>query len=236
MDGIQEQPFLLFFRLKLGAAFAARPIIFLGDTMRIGIFGGSFDPIHTGHLILAEHCREQAHLDQVWFIPSAQSPHKTGGAVGSDRQRTEMIDLAIGGHSSFLRLSIEIERGGVSYTVDTLEQLRQQHPDDELFLLVGGDSLNHFHSWKQPHRIVELATPLVVARPGEGAVNFDLLAPFADQQRLAQMKALAIEAPLVDISSTAIRRAVENEMSYRYLTPRSVERYIQTQKIYRASK
>jgi len=97
--------------------------------MRIGIFGGSFDPIHTGHLILAEQCREQAALDQVLFIPSAQAPHKEAGAFGTDRQRTEMIDLAIGGHPSFLRSSIEIERGGVSYTVDTLEQLKQERPD-----------------------------------------------------------------------------------------------------------
>ena len=106
--------------------------------MRIGIFGGSFDPIHVGHLMLAEHCREQAELDQVLFIPCAQQPHKKDGAFGSNRQRTEMIDLAIGGHPSFLRSSIEIDRGGVSYTVETLEQLTKENPEDELFLMLGG--------------------------------------------------------------------------------------------------
>lgn len=204
--------------------------------MRIGIFGGSFDPIHVGHLILAEHCREQAELDQVLFIPCAQQPHKNDGAFGSDRQRTEMIDLAIGGHPSFLRSSIEIERGGVSYTVETLEQLREQYPDDELFLMIGGDSLNGFSTWKDPQRILELATPLVMARPGSGEVDFDLLSPFVEQTRLAEIKALAIEAPLIDVSSTAIRAAAGEDRSFRYQTPRSVERYIQTQKVYRNSK
>lgn len=201
--------------------------------MRIGIFGGSFDPIHTGHLILAEHCREQAGLDQVLFVPCAQQPHKKDGAFGTDRQRTEMIDLAIGGHPSFLRSSIEIDRGGVSYTVDTLEQLREQHADDELFLMIGGDSLNGFSTWKEPKRILEMATPLVMARPGAGDVDFDLLAPFVDESKLAEIKSLAIEAPLIDISSTAIRAAAAEEKSFRYQTPRSVERYIQTQKVYK---
>jgi len=201
--------------------------------MRIGIFGGSFDPIHIGHLILAEHCREQAELNQVLFIPSAEAPHKVKGAFGSDRQRTEMIDLAIGGHPSFLRSSIEIERGGVSYTVDTLEQLAEQRPNDDLFLMMGGDSLNGFPTWKDPQRIFELATPLVMARPGAGDVDFDLLSPLVEQTRLAEIKALAIEAPLIDISSTAIRAAAGVDKSFRYQTPRSVERYIQTQKVYR---
>ena len=200
--------------------------------MRIGIFGGSFDPIHVGHLILAEHCREQAELDQVLFIPCAQQPHKKDGAFGSDRQRTEMVDLAIGGHESFLRSSIEIDRGGVSYTVETLEQLREQHSEDDLFLMIGGDSLNSFATWKQPQRILELATPLVMARPGTGDVDFDLLSPFVDEKKLAEIKSLAIEAPLIDISSTAIRAAAAEEKSFRYQTPRSVERYIQTQKVY----
>ena len=166
--------------------------------MRIGIFGGSFDPIHTGHLILAEQCREQAELDQVLFIPSAQAPHKEKGATGTDRQRTEMIDLAIGGHPAFLRSSIEIERGGVSYTVDTLEQLREQQPEDQLFLMMGGDSLNNFSTWKDPERILTMATPLVMARPGEGDVDFDLLSPYVNKDRLAEIKSLAITAPLIE--------------------------------------
>jgi nicotinate-nucleotide adenylyltransferase len=200
--------------------------------MRIGIFGGSFDPIHVGHLILAEHCREQATLDQVLFVPCAKQPLKEEGALGTDRQRTEMIDLAIGGHPSFLRSSMEIERGGISYTVETLEQLAKENPDAELFLMMGGDSLKSFANWKAPQRILELATPLVMARPGSGDVDFDLLSSFVDEAQLAKIKSLAIVAPLIDISSTAIRAAAAQENSFRYQTPRSVERYIQTQKVY----
>lgn len=257
MHATQGDPFLLFFQSKRNRseiktqsmvrsidAKSQPPQTLFGswhspapdDEMRIGIFGGSFDPIHIGHLILAEHCRQQASLDQVLFIPSAQGPHKEDGPVGTDRQRVEMVDLAIGGHPAFLRSSIEIDRGGISYTVDTLEQLKQQHPDDELFLLIGGDSLNNFHTWKDPKKILTLATPLVMARPGEGDVNFDLLVDYVDSETLAAIKSMAITAPLIDISSTSIRAAASDEASFRYQTPRSVERYIQTQKVYQKRK
>ena len=102
--------------------------------MRIGVFGGSFDPVHQGHLILAEQCREQAGLDAVWFVPCALNPHKERGAQGTDRQRIEMIELAIAGNLAFQLARIEIDRGGVSYTVDTLKAIRELHADDELFL------------------------------------------------------------------------------------------------------
>lgn len=249
MHATQEVPFLLFFQAKLNRCETqtkrnlnrrrpqhrhSHPA--LDNKMRIGIFGGSFDPIHLGHLILAEQCRQQASLDQVLFIPAAQGPHKENAPLATDRQRVEMIDLAIGGHPAFLRSSIEIDRGGISYTVDTLEQLKQQHPDDELLLLIGGDSLNNFHTWKDPQKILALATPLVMARPGEGDVDFELLADYVDADRLAVVKSMAITAPLIDISSTSIRAAASDEASFRYLTPRSVERYIQTQKVYQKRK
>ena len=112
--------------------------------MRIGIFGGSFDPIHHGHLILAENCREQANLDQVWFMPCAMSPHKTDGANSTARQRIEMIDLALSGHEAFVLSKLEIDRGDVSFTVDTLSEIHQSNPDDDLFLLMGDDSLENF--------------------------------------------------------------------------------------------
>ena len=129
--------------------------------MRIGVFGGSFDPIHLGHLILAEQCREQAELDEVWFVPCSLGPHKTDGSHATDRQRIEMIDLALGGHLPFVLSKIEIERGGTSYTVDTLEEIRRSKPDDELFLLMGDDSMANFETWREPAKICQLATPLV---------------------------------------------------------------------------
>ena len=200
--------------------------------MRVGIFGGSFDPIHQGHLILAEQCRQQAELDQVLFIPNAQSPHKQNGACASDRQRVEMVDLAIGGHPAFLRSSIEIERGGVSYTVDTLKQLADENPENELFFLMGADSLNSFDTWKDPAGILQLATPLVVPRPGQGEVDLKKLAPLTDEKKLATIEQLTIDSPLIEISSSNIRQQIQSGKSIRYQTSRAVEKYIETQKIY----
>src|SRR5262245_26343708 len=133
--------------------------------MRLGLFGGSFDPVHYGHLLLAETCRESAQLDQVWFVPAAVSPHKQGHSVTVAAHRIQMLRLAIAGHSPFDVCDYEIARGGVSYTVDTLEEVRKKLPDAELFLLMGADSLADFPTWRQPERICELALPLIVHRP-----------------------------------------------------------------------
>ena len=200
--------------------------------MRIGIFGGSFDPIHLGHLILAEQCREQAQLDQVWFIPCSLQPQKQEGANSTDRQRSEMIELALAGHEPFLLSKIEMERGGVSYTVETLEQIRQSNPDDEIFLLMGDDSLEGFSSWREPEKICQLATPLVVNRPGSRQVDLLVLKPYVDDARFELFKQVAITSPGIEVSSSAIREKVAAGSSIRYLTPRQVEKYIETQKLF----
>ena len=202
--------------------------------MRIGIYGGSFDPIHHGHLILAEQCREQGQLDEVWFMPSALGPHKEAGAHATDRQRIEMIELALSGHAAFKLSKIEIERGGVSYTVDTLTQIRESNPDDELFLLMGDDSLESFGSWREPKRICELAIPVVVNRPGSGDVDLSVLKAYVDDDRFKRFESAAMQIPSIDVSSSVIRKKILNQQSIRYLTPRSVEKYIETQKLYLA--
>lgn len=200
--------------------------------MRIGIFGGSFDPIHFGHLILAEQCREQAQLDQVWFVPCSLGPHKQDGTYSTDRQRVEMIELAISGHDPFVLSRIELERGGTSYTVETLEQIRATNPEDELFLLMGDDSLDQFSTWRQPDTICELATPLVVNRPGSGEVDLSLLQPYVDESRFQSFLKHTISSPRIEVSSSKLREFVSAGTSIRYLTPRAVEKYIETQKIY----
>lgn len=200
--------------------------------MRIGIFGGSFDPIHLGHLILAERCREEAELDQVWFVPCALSPHKRDGAHGSDRQRTEMIELALGGHEAFLLSRLELDRGGVSYTVDTLQQIRENHPEHDLFLLIGDDSLESFDRWRQPKTICELAIPIVINRPGSGEIDLSVLGEYVGQGRLERFERAQVTGPKIEISSTDIRNRVHNGKSIRYLTPRSVEKYIETNHVY----
>lgn len=204
------------------------------EVLRIGILGGSFDPIHSGHLILAEQCRQQAQLDQVWFVPCAQQPLKDRNTITTDRQRCEMIELAIAGHESFHLSKIELERGGISYTVDTLEQIQQLHPKAQLFLLMGEDSLKTFSRWKSPERICELAIPLVVNRPGEQRADLSCFKALTDSSRYQQIESYRIVSPLIEVSSSDLRNKIAASQSVRYLLPRAVEKYIETQKLYQS--
>ncbi len=199
--------------------------------MRIGIFGGSFDPVHTGHLIVAEQCREQANLDQIWFIPSAIAPHKPDGATVTGRQRKEMLDFAIAGHEYFRVSDLELKSGGTSYTVDTMRAISQSSPEHELHLIIGGDSLDEFSTWRDPAGICALALPIVYSRPGIQA-PLDLLKQYVDDSRMAAIRNLAIEAIQIDISSTLIRERIAARKTVRYLLPRAVEKYIQTNGLY----
>jgi nicotinate-nucleotide adenylyltransferase len=203
--------------------------------MRLGLFGGSFDPVHYGHLLLAECCREQCRLDEVWFVPAATPPHKQTRALSPAAQRIEMLELATGGQPAFRVSRIEVERGGVSYTVDTLAALAAEDPKRELFFLLGADSLEDLPNWREPARICQLATPVVVRRPGASAVDFDVLAGLAPPDRLAEFRRYQVEMPLVDLSSSEIRRRVAAAESIRYRTPRAVETYIQSHGLYGAA-
>ena len=200
--------------------------------MRLGIFGGSFDPVHFGHLLLAEYCRERARLDEVWFVPAAVPPHKQQREMTADKHRVEMLRLAIGGHEQFILRTDEIERGGVNYTYETLGRIREERPDDELFFLMGGDSLHDLPQWREPERICELAIPMVVRRPGSPSINFDLLKEIVSDERLYQIRQHAVEMPMIGLSSTDIRARVQLGKSIRYQTPAAVARYIETQKLY----
>ena len=124
--------------------------------MRIGLLGGTFDPVHYGHLVIAEQAREQAELDQVWFLPSARPPHKLDQEVASFERRVEMLALALAGQEEHFRIeTIEKERNGPSYTADTLEALSKLHPQHEWFLIVGADCLPDLPHWHEPHRILD---------------------------------------------------------------------------------
>ncbi len=207
------------------------PLSKTNQFMKIGIFGGSFDPIHNGHLILAEHCREQAQLDEVWFVPVGISPAKQQGATATGRQRLEMLQMSILGNSSFRVSSSEVDRQGLSYTVDTLTEMRQSQPQDEFRLIMGADSLESFGNWKDPQQICELATPLVVRRPG-ASLDLEILKPFLPKATNID-QGLVCDSPLIEISSSEIRRRIREEASVRYLTPRSVEMYILNSELYR---
>jgi nicotinate-nucleotide adenylyltransferase len=202
--------------------------------MRLGIFGGTFDPVHFGHLLLAEVCREKLSLDRVWFLPAAIPPHKKTAAISEDRHRVEMLSLAIAGNAAFALCLHEIERGGVNYTVETLAFLKEQDPRRELFFLMGGDSLADLPNWKEPARICELATIVVVNRPDMAELRFDLLAAHLPSAAIERIRQHVVEMPRIDLSSREIRQQVAAGKSIRYRTPRAVELYIETHGLYRS--
>lgn len=195
--------------------------------MRLGIFGGAFDPIHNGHLLLAEQCREQCGLDEVWFVPTRTPPHKDASQLTESRHRVEMLKLATAGMPEFVVSRIELDHDAVSWTVDTLQRLREQRPDDELFLLIGGDSLRDFASWREPHAIAELATLVAVNR---GDVSLDELTAGLDASIGARVRPVTM--PGVEIAATDVRKRMAADRSVRFLVPRAVEQYIRENKLY----
>ena|SRR5579885_233580 len=201
--------------------------------MRVGVFGGTFDPVHLGHLILAEHCREQARLDQVWFVPAARPPHKLDRPLTRFDQRAEMLALALAGNPAFRVNELEKDRPGPSYTADTLAELHRRHPADEFCLLVGSDTLADLPAWHAPEEVVRLAELVVVARPDHPVPD---AAEVRAALRLAEGQTLryqVVRSPLIDISSRELRRRVGEGKSIRYQVPRAVECYILEKRLYR---
>lgn len=203
--------------------------------MRLGLLGGTFDPVHLGHLLVAESCREQLRLDEVWFIPAAVPPHKQQQALTPGATRVEMLKLAIGGHEAFRVSEIELNRGGVSYTVDTLEFVRAERPDAELFLLLGADSLADLPTWREPQQICRLATIATVGRPGAPELNYSPLAEFVEPAKLTAIKNSRVEMPPIGISSRDLRLRAAEGRSLRYQVPRAVEQYVLANRLYRPS-
>jgi nicotinate-nucleotide adenylyltransferase len=201
--------------------------------MRVGIFGGTFDPVHTGHLILAEQAREQGQLHEVWFIPAPRPPHKDEPLLTRFEQRVEMLALALAGNPAFRIDELEKERSGPSYTVDTLAELRRRHPAHEFFLLVGSDTLVDLPHWYEPIRVLEQAGLLVMARPGSAVLTAEQLRAQLHLSAEVPLRLQIIETPLIDISSRDLRRRAAQDRSLRYFLPRSVECYIHEKKLYR---
>jgi nicotinate-nucleotide adenylyltransferase len=203
-------------------------------SMRLGIFGGSFDPVHYGHLLLAETCREQCRLDRVWFMPAALPPHKQSRVLAPAKARVEMLELAISGNERFAVSTLELDRTGVSYTVETLRAITTQQPVDELFFLMGADSLHEFATWREPAEICRLAIPVVVHRADSPPPDFTVLSKLVSPERLAKIRAHQVEMQIIDLSSTDLRLRAAEGKSLRYRTPRAVEKYIETQGLYRS--
>ena len=184
---------------------------------RVGVFGGTFDPVHVGHLAIALAALESVPLDRVLFVPARRSPLKDRDPIASVADRVAMLQAAIASEHRFALSRVELDRDGVSYTVDTLEALRSE---GELFLILGSDALADLARWRAPGRIRELATILVAARPG---------APEPD----AVHRARAFDAPRLDISSRELRARAARGMSLRYLVPDAVWEHIGKRGLYR---
>jgi nicotinate-nucleotide adenylyltransferase len=196
--------------------------------MRLGLFGGTFDPIHVGHLILAEQCREACGLDRVWFVVAGEPPHKRG-----DRtllaHRLEMVRIAIAGHAAFEASDLEGRRPGPHYSVDTLAAVRHERPGDELFFLVGADSVVELPTWRDPAGIARLATIVVVNRPGIEEIDPAALPDFGPEAKPLQL----VTIPPIGVASSDLRRRLAEGKSIRYMVPRGVEAYIDANELYR---
>lgn len=204
--------------------------------MRIGIFGGSFDPVHHGHLVVAECCREQARLDRVVFVPTAIQPFKQDRPATAGQHRAEMLGLAVGGNPAFEVSTLELDRGGVSYTVETLAALRATHGTDELLLILGPDALASLPDWRDPTRILELARLIAVERDGlddaAAVVAAPRLAALLGSEGARRVVADKVVVPALGIRASDLRALVKAGKSIRYRTPQAVERFIATHRLY----
>lgn len=199
--------------------------------MRLGIYGGTFDPVHLGHLLLAEQCREQCSLDQVWFVPAGIPPHKQDATHTPAATRVEMLELAIAGQPAFAVSRLEIERSGPSYTIETLRQIQSAQPEDELSFLVGADSLKELATWREPRGIVEIAELVVVNRGASASLALDPVRRALGDAAAARIR--FVEMPAVEFASRDIRRRAREGRSLRYLVPRAVEQFIEERGLYR---
>ena len=189
--------------------------------MRLGLFGGRFDPVHVGHLMVAQSALEALGLGELWFIPARTPPHKK--AAAAPEKRFEMLLLATNAHPQFRVSRLEIERTGASYTFDTVREVRAQRPEDELFFITGADAYRDIASWHRARELVSSVSMVALSRPHH---TLDQIEPyFKERVRL-------LDTPLWEVSSTEIRRRLAQEESVRYLVPEPVESYLAKNPLY----
>ncbi|MEO2013109.1 MAG: nicotinate-nucleotide adenylyltransferase [Fuerstiella sp.] len=198
--------------------------------MKLGILGGTFDPVHYGHLLLAETCRQQLSLDQVRLVPAGSPPHKTGMNITDGHARADMLQLAVSGYPEFVVDRREIRREGQSFTVQTLADFRNDFAEAELFFLMGADSLRDIPTWREPNRIFELATIVAVNRPGLPEPTHSQVVDWIGDDLAKRVKSVAM--PGTDISSTDLRQRVRDGQGLRFLVPRAVEAYLDQHEVY----
>ena len=199
-------------------------------SLRLGLFGGTFDPPHLGHLSVAQEVGEQLSLDRILFLVAGLPPHKVGDVLSPPRIRVEMARAAVAGNPLFGVSEVELDREGPTFTVDTLRHFGAAHPDAELFFLLGADQLAEFHEWQDPKGIAGLATLVAVGRDG---VDPGYL-PSVDLGTGEQLKFLSLPVTRMDLSSSDLRDRVKAGRSIQYLVPEAVRKLIETHRLYRS--
>jgi nicotinate-nucleotide adenylyltransferase len=187
--------------------------------MKIGILGGTFNPVHIGHLILAEEAREKLGLDKVIFVPAFLPPHKDGSDVAVAKHRFSMVKLAIKGNKYFVASDIEIKRDGRSYTIDTIKEFKKKFQRDDLYFIIGSDLLKYLDEWKDLNEIIKMVRFVAATRPG-----------YPLERIPAYITTLPIRA--VDVSAFEVRECIRDDKSFRYLVPEAVFNYIKRQGLY----
>ena len=200
--------------------------------MRVGVFGGSFDPVHYGHLLMAETAREEMSLDKIVFLPLGVPPHdKSIRTSGEDRY--QMLRNALQAYPEFVISRIELDLNETSYTALTLERIQERQTEDELFFIVSSETFNDLPNWYRPDQVCRLASLIIARRAGYPPPNFEALKGIASEERIGEFKGQVIHSPLIDISSTMIRERMARGLSIRFLTPDPVIDYIKAHNLYR---
>ncbi|MCX7702708.1 MAG: nicotinate-nucleotide adenylyltransferase [Planctomycetota bacterium] len=200
--------------------------------MRIGIFGGSFDPVHIGHIETAERVTRKYHLDRLFFVPAFCPPHKTFKTLTDGAHRLRMLEIAIKGNDKFTVEDVELKRGGVSYTVDTLRYFRRSFPQAELYFIIGSDSLEEILLWREIEEAMKIARFVTVLRSGFKESIFDRLKKVFGEERVSQLKDDFLREPPVAVSSSEIRERIKAGESVEGMLPQGVEKYIRQMKLY----
>lgn len=205
--------------------------VLMGNGMKIGICGGTFDPVHLGHLAVAEMARSEFGLDKILFIPSGKPPHKNLDSVTDPIHRLNMVQYAVSTNPNFEAVSIEVERQGYTYTVDTLNQLHRIYPEGTMFYyIIGADVVMDLLTWKRVEEVFTLTGFIALMRPGFQNEEFNSRIGYLKNKY--DIDIIGFEAPLIEISSTLIRSRVKDGKSIKYLVTESVEKYIKENKLY----